>query len=428
VAYGNSNVSAELDGVNGRLGDLKSAIEQLDDEIFEETMPIDPGTQVNQIVGATHKAGSASANTGTPGYISINNSSGYDSYYFFPSSQTDLWFDSVDSRYLAICYGADYTSVTTGDTIQLYCSNPVRYRKLDNNLPTVNSKLTAQPGSVVAITVTSGGTDLIYGLNAQPTSIQVKDTFAQNVHKAGGLYVDVATDTVTISGKAYNVVFEKKTTTQGYQWNITGLYGKGANVIPVGTDIIGVIKMRNANQYIGGIHGNELNVDFDLYSNGEIILSSGYYPDVKIYMYSHLYDYNDPTSNIVDRYVLFDFTPDGWTARNTFKMLTDLTVQNSYASGLFGFGQADVNFAACNYGKVDLSATDSQFYTGQNFRKVMINFRDNLTVSFKSNTNVRGFFTYRSNTQSYKAYFADLSADASLQAGDCITGEYEYSF
>lgn len=408
--------------------ELKSAIESLDDEIFEGTAPIDSGTQVNQIAGATYKAGSASASTGTPAYISINNSSGYDSYYFFPSSQTDLWFDSVDSRYLAICYGADYTSIVTGDTIQLYCSNPVRYRKSDNNLPTESSKLTARPGSVVVITVTAGGTDIIYGLSSQETFKQVKNTFAQNTQKAGGLYVNIGLDAVTLSGKAYNVKFEKIATTQGYQWNITQLYGAGNNVIPTGTDIIGVIKMRDAAQFIGGIHGNELNVDFRLFSKGTEISSSGYYPDIGIYMYSHLYDYNDPASNIVDRYVLFDFTPDGWTARNTFKMLTSLTVQNAYASGLFGFNKADVDFAACNFGEVDLTTTESQFYASQYFKKVIINFADNLTACLKSNTCARGFFTYRSNTQSFKAYFSDLSADASLQSGDCITGEYEYAF
>lgn len=398
----------------------------LDNAIFDST-PIDY-TTVNTISGATYKTGSASRSTS---YITIDALTTYDSYYKVVTEPTTIWFEDTESAYVSLCVGESYTESTipSENVLRLYCSNSVRYRKSESNLPTRANPVTVPAGGVYVVTVTAGGRDLIYG-TGNTVEKTVKASFAEDVADAialDSLTVVIGTSTVKITGKNYEVTFEKKSTTQGYQWNITSLTKPGgSNVLPTSTDIIGPIQYDGENNFMGGVHGNESNFEFSLWSEGAQITTSGAYKNVRVWMASHLYSVNDPTVNMVDRFVEMNFNESGWRSRNTFKIVVAGTVKVSYASGLFGWNRSDVNFAVCNLGAIDLASEERQYYKHE-FKQVIVNFTDKLTVTFRSDTASLGFVTYRSSTSSYKAYYADTNNQA-VSVGDYITGECEYVF
>ena len=404
---------------------LKSAFDALDASIYDTTT-IDY-IRCDQIPGATMRKGSSNKFTS---YISIDSLTTYDSYYKVVEEDTQIWFEDTTSAYVSLCVGDSYTSQETiqGGALRLYCSNSVRYRKSDNNLPTRQSPVTVPAGGVFVVTVTTGGTDLVYGVNTETTKT-VKSDFAEEIITQipeDGVRVEIQTNSVILHGKKYNVTFTKKTTTQGYQWNITSLSGKGDNVLPSSTDIIGVLQYDGENNFMGGVHGNESNIEFSLWAEGHQITADGIYKNVRVWMNSHLYSVNDPTVNAVDRFVEMAFDENGWKCRNTFKVIVAGTVKVSYASGLFGFNRADVNLAVCNLGPVDLTSEVRQYYNYK-FKQLIVNFANNLTVTMESNTAELGFVTYRSSTESYKAYFADVNNQA-VSVGNYITGECKYTF
>ena len=402
-------------------GEIDSEIEILNNKIFDTENYV----RISKIPGVTFINGSSNKSVT---YISVNNLTTYDTYYKIVEKETELWFDNPTSPYVSLCVGDSFTSEETQSdgTLRLYCSNSVRYRKSDDNLPTENNKVTVHAGGIFVVTLTAGYDDIIYGINHEI----IRKTFAREAAVSGvpdALNVAISTDTVEITSANYSVVFKKITTEQGYQWNIKSLSKpNGDNVLPSSTDIIGVIKFDGENNFMGGVHGNESNIDFTLWAEGSQIVTSGYYKNVRVWMNSHLYSVNDPTANVVDRYVMFLFDENGWKCRNTFKILSNATVNVSYASGLFGFSLSDVNFASCNLGPIPLTL-GSRMYEKPEFRQVFINFTSGLSVTLRSSTSKKGFLTYRETTSSAKAYFVDVENQA-FTAGDYITGESEYIF
>ena len=418
------STAREKDAVQDtELSQLKSAFDTVDNTIFDITEI--NSVPCSQIPGATMKNGSSARSTS---YITIDALTTYDSYYKVVTEPTTIWFEDTSSAYVSICVGENYTQSTipSENVLRLYCSNSVRYRKSENNLPTKENPVTVPAGGVFVVTVTTGGNDLVYGIVHSVTR-QVSSEFAEELEGLSGVAVTMDAASVKIIGTKYEVLFEKKTTAQGYQWNITRLSNPGgSNVLPTSTDIIGPIQYDGENNFMGGVHGNESNIEFGLWSGGKRITESGTYKNVRVWMNSHLYSVNDPTVNMVDRFVEMNFDENGWRSRNTFKIVVAGTVKVSYASGLFGWNRNDVDFAVCNLGPIDLTSEARQYYKAT-FKQVVINFLNNLTVTFRSDTAELGFVTYRSSTASYKAYFADVNKKP-VSAGDYITGECIYTF
>ena len=419
------SIPEDYSAMTNEVTDLKSAFDTVDNTIFDITEI--NSVPCSQIPGATMRNGSSNKFSS---YISIDSLNTYDSYYKVVDEDTQIWFEETSSAYVSLCVGDSYTGqeTTSGGALRLLCSNSERYRKSDSNLPTKQSPVTVPAGGVFVVTVTSGGNDLVYGV-AHSVTRQVSSNFAEEVKEkmpVDGVRVELTDTTVILHGDKYNVTFTKKTTTQGYQWNITSLSGKGGNVLPNSTDIIGVIQFDGENNFMGGVHGNENNIAFSIWADGEQITEDGTYENIKIWMASNLYSVNDPSANVVDRYVMFNFDKNGWKCRNTFKLLTSATVKVSYASGLFGFSLSDVDFASCNLGPIPLESSQRMYYKHE-FKQVFINFTDNLSVTFCSNTSDLGFITFRTSTNSWKAYFADVNNQV-FSAGDYITGESEYIF
>lgn len=384
--------------------------------------------KVSEIQDAVYQLGAGSSSTS---YIVIADvASRYDSYYKIVEEDTPIWFEETVSPYVSLCIGENYTKTTTPseDEIRLYCSNSVRYRKTEDNLPTRQNPAIIPAGGVFVVTVTAGGNDLVYGVG---TTAHISDEFIRELEEKTNIInavkVNIQDEDITLTGTNYKVNFHKRSTTQGYQWVINNVSSPtGNNVIPANTDIIGVLAYVGEDNFIGGMHGNESVTDFSLWSEGNEITRTGTYKNVRIWMASHLYSVNNPTVNAVDRFVEMNFNEHGWTCRVTFKIITAGTIASSYSSGLFAFGRTDTNMAVCNLGEIDLTSTSRQ-YNSTEFKQITINITNNMTITIKSNTGVKGFVTYRESTDSYKVYFAGQTNQV-VSSGDYITGECEYIF
>ena len=425
-----SGAAADAKAAGDKINKLKEDVEKDVSSLTKSIYDVSIGSvNIADIYGIKTYAGAANIQT-TVGWISIAGTGNYDSYYKIVDKETTLYFDDPQPYYVSICVGTDVTQeIVDRNQLKIYCSNMVRYRKAESNLPTKQNPVTIPANGVYVISVTKDTTTTVYGEDAYTVRYnfaeQIEDTL--NLKNLNSVKVTYEPDLVKLTGANYEVIFKKITTAQGFQWNITSLSEPdGNNVLPQSTDIIGVIQYDGENNFMGGVHGNESNIDFSLWSEGSQITQSGTYKNVRVWMNSHLYSVNDPSLNAVDRYVEMNFMSSGWKTRNTFKIISPGTVKVAYASGLFGFNKADVNKAVCNLGEIDLLSTARQFYS-HDFKQIIVNILNRMTVTFRSNTSELGFVTYRSSSESFKAYFAD-SNNRDVKAGDYITGECEYIF
>ena len=173
--------------VRTQISELKNDLGELDSSIFDKV-----GCSVAEIDGSTYIASAPTANisTTTPNTgIKLGLNSSYDTYYKVLTEDTEIYFGELKSKYVSICIGREYTGVgyDSKGTMYLLSSDPVRYRKSESNLPTEANKLQANKGDVIAVTVTKGGSDVIYGLKIEKT---VKQTFADAVREKSGIAIE----------------------------------------------------------------------------------------------------------------------------------------------------------------------------------------------------------------------------------------------
>ena len=412
-----SGIPADAKMVGDNFAEVKNAIQPMQSSVKAIEKIVYYWDYAETVLSTlTKKEGYVTSASGTN--VAFTANATYDSYYFYAEEDTRIYIDPGTVAYVSIMYGTNPTGEIdwTAVTPIAYCDSAVRYRKSDNNLPTRDTPMTVAKGTLIAVSVTAGKTCPLY---------IYENTHIPKESSAANVYVDVQSSSVTITGKNYEVLFSKLSTTQGYQWNITSLKGKGANMFPTGVDIIGVIQLYGKNNFMGGAHGNESNYIFRVLADGKAI-TTGEYPEIHVVMSSHLYDIDNTSDNVVDRFVEFVFTADGWTCRNTFKMLIDTKVQVAYPSGLFAFNKADCDGAYTNVGDVDMTKTGTQLQTDQ-FHEIVINLTNNITINMSSETADYGFVIYRANTQSYKAYFAN-AFEKDVTVGECISGKCTYRF
>ena len=362
--------------------------------------------------------------------LGVNNS--YDSYAFYASADTEVYVNTQLSYY-ALCIGSspsgDWRQNSQGGWL-IDSTDNTRYRKSDSNLPDSENPLTISAGSLIVITVPTGEAHKIFVKKEIPEfSADFRGKITKLINK---ITVEKTSSIITLTSGKYCVKFQKKATTQGYQWNITYLSGGSGknNVIPSGTDIIGVLQfdasLYEHPNFMGGVHGNEDVFDFKVLSNGGEVEDGGEYETITVVMNSHLYDIEDTADNVVDRYVEMIFGPCGWESCVAFKVLVSKKIQVAYPSGLFGFYTDDVSAAYTNVGNVDLSATGHQFDDSP-MKRLCVNFTGNITVSLTSDTGDFGFITYRESSESYKIYWSNATL-REVAANSYITGKCRYDF
>ena len=347
--------------------------------------------------------------------------SSFDSYCIFVPKNTTLYIDASLITYYSCTIGVnpveqEFTHYPASNAYIVKCETSSRVRKSEGNLPSAANPLTVNAGTVLAFTVTAGTTPKVFLLTD-------KDELAVD-----RVITTIDETSVKIKGTSYEVLFSKLSTAQGYQWNITSLTGKsGVNMFPAGVDIVGVIQFVGGSNFMGGGHGNESNYEFRVMADGDDLTGIGSYNEIHVIMNSHLYNPDSTSDNVVDRFVEFVFTADGWSCRNTFKVLVNAEIQVAYCSGLFAFKAEDCDGAYSNIGSLNLQSTSARQLESTEFKEITINLPDDFTLNISSETGDKGFVAYRSNTQSFKVYFANAEVET-VSANTYISGLCKYRF
>ena len=426
-----SAIPADAKAVGDKITALKqkdSTQDDLIDDISEDFYIYDYTNK--KLSDFTTKYAGTNASIGGGGTrVGVAPNASYDTYYFRAEHDTKIYADASNINYYAICVCINPTGDLSwdGESGDITGTSAYRVRKSESNLPTRDNPITVAKGTAIFVTVTADTTPYLYYYESTGVPKSGDDEYCVDV--------SVSSDAVTITGVNYEVVFTKFEKPQGFQqWNITSLKGNGGNMFPVDVDIIGVIQFRGKSNFMGGVHGNEINYIFRVMSGGDDIASAGSFPDVHIVMCSHLYDVDNTSDNVVDRFVEFVFTPDGWTCRNTFKILTSTTIEVAYPSGLFAFKVSDCDGAYTNVGVLNLESTSARQLESTEFKEVTINLTDNITINICSETADKGWVTFR-NTESqpnprpnsFKVYFANAQGQE-VTSGAIITGKCQYRF
>lgn len=322
---------AQSGGVLEDVSDLQDGIEELTDDIEELEYNVEAlnaakaevftevqiGTKVNEIAGMTRQTGIATA---AANYININTSSGFDTYYKVVEKKTILWFEDISSNYVALVYGINYTSTSTSETYtRLYCSDSVRLRASDNNLPTRENPVTIPAGGCYAVNVTAGGQDLVYGLE---TELVVKTDFANDVAEKANLipkklklvYDDTSGSGITERLNIYqplavgyakwdfaHCVLNNKNSNC---WTIRPLYAVDDSLanryaITTSGEFECALKINDRSDFMGGFaHGDEIATSIKVFIDGaeidpEDITELTSCDEIRVIEQSNLYDPND---------------------------------------------------------------------------------------------------------------------------------------
>ena len=106
---------------------------------------------------------------------------------------------------------------------------------------------------------------------------------------------------------------------------------------------------------MGGVHGDEIIDTFAILADGIPVNNTCTCDRVTIYMYSHLYRPNSPTTNVVDRFVNITIEKGVMTTETTFKCLVNnFNVGMNLNNGLIGMFSNNIGFLSSNNAVADL--------------------------------------------------------------------------
>lgn len=338
-------------------------------------------TNVVNLEGVTKINGvSFATSTAYPGYVIGSEHANFDSYYFYGNDGDKIFFDSTAPSapaYIAVTYGVNPSKQwidLTGNPYSMLCDSSARLRKSDNNLPTEANKLDIS-NCIVCITVTANTTVSFYINNKKSLSddviIPLEQGTGQNTDKAmsqkavtdainnslseGIINVSVSTNKYdfVINGYETSLVKTVSASTRANLWNFNGLRKNGETIFSSGTDIIGVLREVGEVDFMGGVHGDETNVEMLIYGDYVPLITSGSYKQVDIYMYSHLTRVSSG-DNIIDRVVHITICNNSIMIDNTFICLVDgFQLTYAYNGGMFAWYKANAEKVYTSYGVFD---------------------------------------------------------------------------
>lgn len=281
------------------------------------------------------------------------------------SLNTQTWYELTASNDFQVWADASFTYPSV--MLAIYNNGTAtkqnfvaRYRKSasENTLPTEENKLSVTKGQLLVVSVQndSGFVFLTDGfatgkkifddgvfLNAEMVS-QTQDKIS----------VAVETGKYTISFGKYKIVFAHivNANTRADLWNFKGITKNGQTIVGEGTDIVGVVREDGQSDYMGGVHGDETNVDMYILADGVPITTDVTCNRIDILMYSHLTRVSTGDS-IVDRTVHITIKNGVIETEATFTSLIDnLVLSRILAGGMFAWYESDKVYATSNIGEL----------------------------------------------------------------------------
>lgn len=164
---GTSVYSKKIKDIEDRLKDVEEDVDNAQTDIINlqydfnglngEVIGNGYETEIEDITlidGVTQKLGYNAAPE-NPTKITMSLLTRFDSYYYYLTSDADIWLVDAGQAYLSVCYVRDANPIS-GDSIT--GTSAGRLRKTDNNLPTSDNPLSLNAGDAVIVTVTAGYT------------------------------------------------------------------------------------------------------------------------------------------------------------------------------------------------------------------------------------------------------------------------------
>ncbi|MDD4690088.1 MAG: hypothetical protein PHE51_10130, partial [Eubacteriales bacterium] len=136
-------------------------------------------------------------------------------------------------------------------------------------------------------------------------------------------------------GKYYtNLVRVVRQDSNSDLWNVLGIYCDSVTVVTAGTDIIGPIQELNQSDFMGGVHGDELNTALFITCDGvEWDRESTVKADViQVIMVSKLFRV-DSKEHVYNRYVSVEFTHNRMRVRNMHTCIVNDSIINRATNG-----------------------------------------------------------------------------------------------
>ena len=222
-------------------------------------------------------------------------------------------------------------------------------------------------------------------------------------------------------------------------WNLSTVKDSVENVlVPVGTDIIGPIKLSGNADFIGGVHGNETTDYIKVGINNktddlaDITQENG--ENLTITMASSIYDYSSH-DKVADRHVNITFEPNKIHITNSFTFTSDVTLNSAPICGLIAARNNIIDsimfnnhfFSSAPESSVDIkSKANTNATINTTYGSITAN-----VIKGYDNQYYKGYLNVftNENPKRCKAYFMLYdSGSYSINSGDTITGEFEYIF
>lgn len=406
-------VKVETDSLKEDLTKLKN--ELLTEEIVEEIWGID-------YIGFTFKNGYYDSGQGW------SESSAYKSYYLVATYPFDFYMNPVTWDYLSV------GKYNNGEVTKENFVERLRKNGSENNLPTKENPMHFEIGQVIVITVTSGVTSF-EGVCVRTTNISKIGEIKNNLF----LSVSKSESSITINQGSLEYIFMRDVnpSTNLDTWRIRNYKVNGKTYL--NQEIEGVIKQKDADDFVGGYHGDEKYTSVTIFVDGKLVHENETFDTtnasrVTVFVKSEVYFCN--TSNkAFTRYKQLDFFKN--TLRITNKWIyegdSSFIVQR-YPCGMFSINTEDIYGYTTNFTPFlqnNIEAPSKQIIDKVEF------YGDGFTICVKytgekDKTYYRGTVSYfgLENPKRMKAYLMGIyeyQSTRTLLTNDTIESEVEVS-
>lgn len=220
-------------------------------------------------------------------------------------------------------------------------------------------------------------------------------------------------------------------------WNIRGVYYQdGTTIVTSGTDILGPLKEKGQSDFMGGVHGDEINTALAIFCDGIAWdrISTVSCSEIKAIMASKLYRV-DSKEHVYNRFVTITITPGKIRVENLFHcVVDDSVVSRATNGGLIALPNSLITAVSTNNCYIQGAPTESPGNESRSNITATIFWEhgsvtvDNL-VGHERDTYL-GYIAYMAETNPRTKIYFDLIAGSgkAITKGEEIGGVFEYRF
>lgn len=376
--------------------------------------------------------------------------------------------DAVDNNYLnssgyltehtGYCV-TNYIPVKTGDTVYAQYfgagtpafSHVCRYtqdKTFIDRIAASGTSYIADFDGYVRFNVSKGGTYLLnhlYCISLNDNNIDVEHKYGLVGIKEEADYaiqitkIDTFNYLIRFGDFSVILFYTDNTGSNSHNWNIKRVR-HGENVLIVdGTDILGPIKINDNTDFIGGVHGDETTNSITVCLSGEAYnledIDNVYGNTLTLTIKSTVYDQDNPSTAMFDRYVQIAFERNKMYVSNTYKALSSCTLKRATNGGLLAATNPIIKNIIINNAFYSSAPTESVYIQSKENVCATINtIYGSMTVKnvsgHEKDTYIGYMQVFHEETPIRCKIYFDTYKEGSypISSGDLITGAFEYLF